>query len=326
MRNTLSAWRSTSTAPMYTLHSMPISAAAVALATPCWPAPVSATSRLLAHPLGQQRLAEHVVDLVRAGVVEVLALQHQADAELLAEVVALGEDRRAPGVVAQQVVELGAERRDRPTPRGTRPPAPGTPAPASRARNDHRTRRSGRWPMALPSATCSLPHRHFVVGPVVGHLVGAEVRLRRGGTGPFDERLHLQRILAARRLLDTGRHVDAPRLHRAHRVGDVVGVETAGEDQPRPLGHLADAATSRTPCREPGAGASTRIRSVPNCRRRRASGEPATNALITQRICSAHLGHHRRRLVTVQLRGLQAGPVDGVDHPRSGARRGTRRR
>ena len=55
----------------------------------------------LAHPLGQQGLAEHVVDLVRAGVVEVLALEQQPHAEVGAEVVALGEDRRAAGVVAQ---------------------------------------------------------------------------------------------------------------------------------------------------------------------------------------------------------------------------------
>ena len=65
----------------------------------------------LAHPPGEQRLAEDVVDLVRAGVVEVLALEQQAHAELAAEVVALGEDRRPAGVVAQDVVELGAERR-----------------------------------------------------------------------------------------------------------------------------------------------------------------------------------------------------------------------
>jgi hypothetical protein len=47
MRNTLRAWRSMSTAPMYTRHSIPMSAAAVAEATPCWPAPVSATRRVL---------------------------------------------------------------------------------------------------------------------------------------------------------------------------------------------------------------------------------------------------------------------------------------
>ena len=65
----------------------------------------------LAHPLGQQGLAEHVVDLVGAGVVEVLALEQHAHTELVAEVVALGEDRRPAGVVAQHVVELRAERR-----------------------------------------------------------------------------------------------------------------------------------------------------------------------------------------------------------------------
>ena len=47
MRNTLSAWRSTSTAPMNTRQSRPNSAAAVAVATPCWPAPVSAMTRCL---------------------------------------------------------------------------------------------------------------------------------------------------------------------------------------------------------------------------------------------------------------------------------------
>ncbi len=45
MRKTLRAWRSTSSAPMYTSHSSPSSAAAVAVATPCWPAPVSAITR-----------------------------------------------------------------------------------------------------------------------------------------------------------------------------------------------------------------------------------------------------------------------------------------
>ena len=34
-----------STAPMYTVHGNPMRAQAAALATPCWPAPVSATTR-----------------------------------------------------------------------------------------------------------------------------------------------------------------------------------------------------------------------------------------------------------------------------------------
>ena len=64
----------------------------------------------LAHPLREQGLAEHVVDLVRAGVVEVFALHEHADAQLLAQAEALGQHRRAPGVVAQDRVQLVAER------------------------------------------------------------------------------------------------------------------------------------------------------------------------------------------------------------------------
>ena len=47
MRKTLGAWRSTSIAPMKTTQGRPNSAQAVAVATPCWPAPVSAMIRVL---------------------------------------------------------------------------------------------------------------------------------------------------------------------------------------------------------------------------------------------------------------------------------------
>ena len=47
IRKTLSDCRSTSSLPMYTSHWSPRSAAAVAAATPCWPAPVSAITRRL---------------------------------------------------------------------------------------------------------------------------------------------------------------------------------------------------------------------------------------------------------------------------------------
>ena len=73
----------------------------------------------LAHAPGQQGLAQHVVDLVRAGVVEVLALEQHPHAQLVGQPVALGQRRRPPGVVAQQVVQLGAEGRVGPRLRGT---------------------------------------------------------------------------------------------------------------------------------------------------------------------------------------------------------------
>ena len=50
---------------------------------------------LLAHPPGEQRLPEHVVDLVRAGVGEVFALQQDPQPETLRQPVALGDRRRA---------------------------------------------------------------------------------------------------------------------------------------------------------------------------------------------------------------------------------------
>ena len=46
MRYTLRACLLVSSSPMKTTHSIPISAAAVAVATPCWPAPVSAIRRV----------------------------------------------------------------------------------------------------------------------------------------------------------------------------------------------------------------------------------------------------------------------------------------
>ena len=73
----------------------------------------------LAHPLGQQRLAEDVVDLVRAGVVEVLALEDDPGAAgVLGEPRHLGDDARAPGVGAVQPLELAQERGVRPSPCG----------------------------------------------------------------------------------------------------------------------------------------------------------------------------------------------------------------
>ena len=65
----------------------------------------------LAEALGEQRLAEHVVDLVRAGVVEVLALEeHAGAAGVLGEPGDLGDGRRPAGVRVQQAHELGLER------------------------------------------------------------------------------------------------------------------------------------------------------------------------------------------------------------------------
>ena len=65
---------------------------------------------VLAHPLGEQRLAQHVADLVGAGVVEVLALEQHPAADLLGQPAGFVERAGHVGVVAQDRVELGQER------------------------------------------------------------------------------------------------------------------------------------------------------------------------------------------------------------------------
>jgi hypothetical protein len=70
----------------------------VAVATPCWPGAGLGDDAGLAHAAGQQDLAQHVVDLVRAGVVQLVALE---------------VDLRPAKMLGQALGEI--ERRGRPT-------------------------------------------------------------------------------------------------------------------------------------------------------------------------------------------------------------------
>src|SRR5262249_50086174 len=66
----------------------------------------------LPHPPAEEGLADAVVDLVRPGVVEVLALEVDArPAELARQVLGEPEPRRPADVVAEEPLELGDERR-----------------------------------------------------------------------------------------------------------------------------------------------------------------------------------------------------------------------
>jgi hypothetical protein len=83
----------------------------VAVATPCWPAPVSAMMRSCpcAAPAGS---GPAVVDLVRAGVVELLALEIDLGAaEMLGQPLGEIERARPADIVLQIAVQLGLERR-----------------------------------------------------------------------------------------------------------------------------------------------------------------------------------------------------------------------
>ena len=65
---------------------------------------------LLAHLLGEEALADHVVDLVRAGMVQVLPLQVDLrSSEVLGHPVGVVEHRRPSGVLVVHPVDLGHE-------------------------------------------------------------------------------------------------------------------------------------------------------------------------------------------------------------------------
>ena len=66
----------------------------------------------LAHSLGQQRLAQRVVDLVRAGVIQVLALEpNLGPAAEFAQPSSVIQRRSATDIVAQELVEFFGKRR-----------------------------------------------------------------------------------------------------------------------------------------------------------------------------------------------------------------------
>ena len=121
---------------------------------------------LLAHVLGQQALAHAVVELVRAGVVEVLALEVDLRAavgeregarvvdrrrpalEVLAQVAQLGDEG---GVVLDLVVRLGRSRRRAPRAAGGRycpPYLPKNPASSGTARRLAACSASASWTVA----------------------------------------------------------------------------------------------------------------------------------------------------------------------------------
>jgi hypothetical protein len=77
------------------------------VATPCWPAPVAR----LAHAFGDECLADGVVDLVRAGVIEVFAFEYDFRACGIGETFGYHERRGAPDEIAQECTIFAPELR-----------------------------------------------------------------------------------------------------------------------------------------------------------------------------------------------------------------------
>ena len=94
----------------------------------------------LAHALGEEPLAERVVDLVGAGVAEVLALQVDARAAgVLGQPLGEVERRRAARRTRATAGRPAPGRPGRAAPRGRPPPARGAASSASRARSGRRS-------------------------------------------------------------------------------------------------------------------------------------------------------------------------------------------
>ena len=191
---------------------------------------------LLAHADGKQRLAEAVVDLVRAGVEEVFALEVDLGAaESFGQSLGEVERRGAAGVVAQERVEfemevgvglgLGVgvlqffERGDE----SFRDIAAAVRAEAS---ND-----------ALGSGCC---HSFTLHRMGAGDAGGELLDLGESGTSRGNKSVEASRILFAGVLFDAAGDIDAPGMQGMDSLAHIIGMETAGEDNAQIAGFGAE--------------------------------------------------------------------------------------
>ena len=239
----------------------------------------------LAHPPGQQRLAERVVDLVRAGVQQVLALEVDrrspaASDSRRREV----ERRRAARVVAQQRVQLRARTPGRRAPRARPPRARRAPGSASRARSG---RRRGRT-----RARCSSPP-----GALTRARAPARRRPPRGRTRSACAGSLRPGAASVPLALSTANGRD-----RCDRLAHVVGREPAGEHQRhvRRGGPGELPARRSRPCRRacPGTWASSRWKSVWN----------GSSVAHRGGVLHAHRLHHLGSRCGARPRGSRRGP------------------
>ncbi len=184
---------------------MPKRAHTVALATPCWPAPVSATMRCLPSRCASSAWPTALLILcapvcARSSRLSQMRAPPTSARQPLGEV----ERRLAADVVAAERGQLGREGRVGERGRRARPRARRAPPSPSRARS---ARRSGRSARARPA-------RAGRRGP----CAQCSSRLLRRG----DEASHALVVLDAGGALDAARAVDAVRAHLAHGLRHVV--------------------------------------------------------------------------------------------------------
>lgn len=109
MRHTLRTCRMMTSSPTNATHSIPMRAAAVAV-TPVLARPRLRDQAGLAHASGQKDLAQHIVDLMRTGVVEILPLEiNPVSAQIVRHSLRKVQPERPARVSVQKFDELPVE-------------------------------------------------------------------------------------------------------------------------------------------------------------------------------------------------------------------------
>ena len=169
----------------------------------------------LAHAARQHDLAEHVVHLVRAGVIEVFALEIDfRAAEMLRHALGEIERRRPADIVREMAVHLRLERRI-----GLRLRI------GLLEREDQRHQRLGDEAAAIDAEMPALvgagaKRIRLLDGHARAHHVLLAVSRRRARGA--NEGADFVRVLFARRAFDARRHIDTGRARDAQRFGDIV--------------------------------------------------------------------------------------------------------
>ena len=201
----------------------------------------------LAHAARQHDLAEHVVHLVRAGVIELLALEIDfRAAEMLRHALGEIERRRPPDIMLQIAVHLFLEGRILARLR----------IGLSRSRISGISVSATKRPPKMPKCPVSSGPDRNVLGCWMLMRYSRLSHSRCGLRLPrrADEGADLVRILFARRALDAGGDIDAGRPRDRQRLGDISGIETTGKHerdarikvfQQRPVERRAEAARPR---------------------------------------------------------------------------------
>ena len=244
---------------------MPSSAAAVAVATPCWPAPVSATSRVLPMRRASSACPRTLLILCEP----VWFRSSRLSSTRTPSSRSRGSCTRSAATAGRRSRGAGRRarrgRQGRPTPRGTRARAPRTAGTSVSGTN--RPPNSPNRPSRV-----RLAHQRSSTGPPLTRLPasrkGSSSATPVGPRAPTSAAASMN-ALTLRGSLRPGlasTPVDTSTPHgrtASIALGDVVGREPAGEDAPACRAARLRPAPSRTPRPSPDAGESTRIASAP---------------------------------------------------------------